>query len=83
MSDTSCYVQGKEVTVRPALLEDYNEVLDIIPNMYEGADYMPVTYYSYFSDPQAHPFVGVVDGKVVSKGFHEAILSIDSLQVEF
>ena len=83
MSDRSYYVQGKEVTVRPALLEDYNEVLDIIPNMYEGADYMPVTYHSYFSDPQAHPFVGVFDGKVVSEGFHEAILTIDSLQVEF
>ena len=77
MSDTSCYVQSKEVTVRPALLEDYNEVLDIIPNMYEGGDYMPVTYHSYFSDPQAHPFVGVVDGKVVSEGFHEAILSTE------
>ena len=75
MSDTSCYVQGKEVTVRPALLEDYNEVLDIIPNMYEGGDYLPVTYYSYFSDPQAHPFVGVVDGKVVSEGFYVPILS--------
>ena len=36
MSDTSCYVRGKEVTIRPALLEDYNEVLDIIPHMYEG-----------------------------------------------
>ena len=83
MSDRSYYVQGKEVTVRPALLEDYNEVLDIIPNMYEGGDYMPVTYHSYFSDPQAHPFVGVIDGKVVSEGFHEAILTIDSLQVEF
>ena len=75
MRDMSCYVQGKEVTVRPALLEDYNEVLDIIPHMYEGGDYMPVTYHSYFSYPQAHPFVGVVDGKVVSEGFHEAILS--------
>ena len=78
MSDTSCYVQGKEVTVRPALLEDYNEVLDIIPNMYEGGDYMPVTYHSYFSDPQAHPFVGVVDEKVVSEVFQEAILSTES-----
>ena len=77
MSDTSCYVQGKGVTVRPALLDDYNEVLDIIPNMYEGGDYMPVTYHSYFSDPQAYPFVGVVDGKVVSEGFHEAILSTE------
>ena len=78
MSDTSYYVQGKEVTVRPALLEDYNEVLDIIPNMYEGGDYMPVTYHSYFSDPQAHPFVGVVDEKVVSEVFQEAILSTES-----
>ena len=76
MSDTSYKVLRKEVTVRPALLEDYNEVLDIIPNMYEGGDYLPVTYHSYFSDPQAHPFVGVVDGKVVSEGFHEAIVSI-------
>ena len=74
MSDASCYVQGKEVTVRPALLEDYNEVLDIIPNMYEGGDHLPVTYHSYFSDPQAYPFVGVVDGKVVSEGFHKLIV---------
>ena len=78
MSDTSCYVRGKEVTVRPALLEDYNDVLDIIPNMYEGGDYMPVTYYSYFSDPQTYPFVGVVEGKVVSEGFHDAILLTES-----
>ena len=76
MSDMSGYIKRKEVTVRPALLEDYNEVLDIIPNMYEGGDYLPVTYHSYFSDPQAHPFVGVVDGKVVSVAFHEAIVSI-------
>ena len=76
MSDTSGYIKQIEVTVRPSLLEDYNEVLDIIPNMYEGGDYLPVTYHSYFSDPKAHPFVGVVDGKVVSEGFHEPILSI-------
>ena len=76
MSDTSCYARGKEVIVRPALLEDYNEVLDIIPSMYEGGDYLPVTYHGYFSDPQAHPFVGVVEGKVVSVAFHEAIVSI-------
>ena len=69
MSDTSRYIQRKEVIVRPALLEDYNEVLDIIPNMYEGGDHLPVTYHSYFSHPQAHPFVGVVDGKVVREGF--------------
>ena len=81
MSDMSGYIKRKEVTVRPALLEDYNEVLDIIPNMYEGGDYLPVTYHSYFSDPQAHPFVGVVDGKVVSKGFHEPILSIIWLEI--
>ena len=76
MSDKSCNIQSKEVTVRPALLEDYNEVLDIIPNMYEGGDCLQVTYHGYFSDPQAHPFVGVVDGKVVSEGFHDTNLSI-------
>ena len=66
-----CYFPGKkdEILIRPALPTDYNAVLDIIPNMYEGGDYLPVTYHSYFSDPKAHPFVGEVDGKVVSYGF--------------
>ena len=55
-----------KVHVRPARPDDYEGVMAIIPDLWGAVDYMPVMYHTYFSDPCAHPYVGVVEGKVVS-----------------
>ena len=54
------------IRVREAKPKDYEAVLAIIPHIYNGGDYIPATFHSYFSDPQAHPYVTAMDGKVVS-----------------
>ena len=55
-----------KIYVRPAKPDDYEGVMAIAPNLWGGTDYLPSNYYTYFSNPFAHPFVGQVDGKVVS-----------------
>ena len=64
------FLQGTKVIpkvhVRPARPDDYEGVMAIIPDLWGAVDYMPVMYHTYFSDPCAHPYVGVVEGKVVS-----------------
>ena len=55
-----------KVHVRPARPDDYEGVMAIIPDLWGAVDYMPVMYHTYFSNPCAHPYVGVVEGKVVS-----------------
>ena len=54
-----------EIYVRPAGPKDYDGVMAIIPDLWGGTDHLPLNYHSFFNDPQAHPFVGEVDGKLV------------------
>ena len=57
------------ITFRRATLADYDDVMNINENVYEGADYLPARYYSFCQDPQRHMFVAEDDGKVVSRLF--------------
>ena len=55
----------KQIRVRPADLNDYESVLAIGPYFKAAVHPVTIMYHSYFSDPQAHPFVTEIDGEVV------------------
>ena len=59
---------GEIVTLeyRRATLEDYEGVMDINRNVYNGLDYLPDLYDRYISDPFRLAYVAVIDGKIVS-----------------
>ena len=65
---TNSSLQGANImiNIREAKPSDYDAVLAIVPDHLNNSDYMPATYHHYFSDPNAHPFVAEVNGKVVS-----------------
>ena len=55
-----------EIVFRQATSDDYENVMNISDNIYEGMDHLPVRYHDYCKDPQRHMFVAEADGKVVS-----------------
>ena len=60
----------KQIHVRPACPNDYELVLAIGPDFKAAVHPVTIMYHSYFSDPQAHPFVTEIDGEVVRLLFY-------------
>ena len=58
------YMNG--LVCRLATIEDYQSVVDIDNNVYEGADYVPYMYHQYVNDPNRLCFVAIKDKEVVS-----------------
>ena len=56
-----------QVTVRLATVDDYERVLDIDRNLYDGEDYLPYKYHKFLRDPNRSVFIGEIDGKAVSE----------------
>ena len=54
-----------DIVVRKARPEDYEAVMDIDRNMYNGTDYLPSKYHQYLKDPNRHAYVCESDGNVV------------------
>ena len=54
------------LVVRYATLDDYEAVLAINKNIYEGLDYVPAMYKSFIADPNAMAFVLEINNIVVS-----------------
>ena len=54
------------VVVRAAGPSDYDAVMAVSDNIYDGMDYLPVLYHTFIHDPNSHMFVAEVNGKVVS-----------------
>ena len=52
--------------IREATPGDYEAVMAIDKNIYDGYDYLPKLYHSYMRDPRRISFVLEMDGKVVS-----------------
>ncbi len=50
---------------RLATVEDYQGVVDIDHNIYDGADYIPYRYHQYIKDPNRLCFVATKDKEVV------------------
>ena len=59
---------GETVTpeYRRATLKDYEGVMDINRNVYNGLDYLPDKYERYISDPYRLAYVAVINEKIVS-----------------
>ena len=53
------------VKVRPATIRDYNDVVGIIPDLYDGLDYLPAHFCKYIRDPHYRLVVAELHGKVV------------------
>jgi len=54
------------VSVRPATFSDYEAVMDIDRNLFQGLDYLPSMFYQFLHRKQHFLYVGELDGKVVS-----------------
>ena len=54
------------VWVRDADLKDYDAVMALNRNVYDGSDYLPVMYRSFLQDKRFHGFVAETDAGVVS-----------------
>ena len=53
------------VSVRFATLADYKAVLAIHGNVFDGFDYLQMTYFDFLRDKNAYNFVAELDGEVV------------------
>lgn len=56
--------------VRLAREEDYDGVVAINDNIYDGMDYLPGLYRSYLRNPLRILIVGVLKGQIVSDTKH-------------
>ena len=56
-----------EITFREATAADYDDVMKISDNIYEGLDYLPARYHEFCEDPERHMFVAEDEGRVVSQ----------------
>ena len=59
-------LSGK-VHVRPATAKDYEDVMNIDRDVYEGFDYLPTLYYPFLHHPDFQLYVVEVGGKIVSE----------------
>ena len=55
------------IQFRDATPADYDDVMNINDNIYNGQDYLPSYYHDFCKDPQCHMFVTGDEGKVVSR----------------
>ena len=58
---------SSSIQFRDATPADYDDVMNINDNIYEGHDYLPSYYHDFCKDPQCHMFVAEDEGKVVSR----------------
>ncbi len=55
-----------DINIRKATVDDYEGVLNINTDVYDGTDYLPIMYHHFIRDPKADCYVAEVDGKIVS-----------------
>ena len=58
--------QPEGLTFRDATEDDYEAVLAINNNVYDGRDYIPDRYHRFLKDPSKYAYVAEKDGKIVS-----------------
>ena len=56
---------SSDVTIRRATSADYDSVMDIDDNVYNGMDYLPSTYQGFLMDENCHMLLAEIRGKVV------------------
>ena len=58
-----------DVEVRAARFEDYQSVMDISHDIYNGRDYLPNMYHVFLQDKNSNCFVILLNGRIVSTLF--------------
>ena len=58
-----------DVEVREARFEDYQAVMDISLDIYNGRDYLPKMYRVFLHDKNSNCFVILLNGRIVSTSF--------------
>ena len=58
-----------EVEVRAARFEDYQAVMDISHDIYNGRDYLPKMYYVFLQDKNSNCFVILLNSRIVGTSF--------------
>ena len=66
-------LEDSDIHIRPATCGDYEAVVNILPDAFDGFDYLPTVYFEYLHNPKNVAVVAEVRGKVVSAS--KAILS--------
>ena len=56
----------KSIKVRKATFQDYEAILDINRNVFQGFDYLPSWFYEMMHNPCSIAWVQEIKGKVVS-----------------
>ena len=69
-------MQNTSICVRRAKSEDYEPILDINRDVYEGFDYLPASFHTLLHNPDVHMFVTEREGKIVSNCFNEEFTCI-------
>ena len=59
--------KANDIKVREATPDDYEAVMAIDTNIYDGYDYLPKMYHTYMKDPRRTGYVLEVNGRIVSK----------------
>ena len=55
---------------RPAVLSDLQGVLDVVPGIYDGMDYVPDQWQEFINNPDFIPFVACVKDEIASIPLH-------------
>ena len=60
-------MEKRNIEVREAGFSDYQEVMRIDDNIYNGRDYLGTMYYVLMQDTNSNCFVILLNGRIVSK----------------
>ena len=59
-------METRNIEVREAGFSDYQEVMRIDDNIYNGRDYLGIMYYVLMRDTNSNCFVILLNGRIVS-----------------
>jgi hypothetical protein len=66
MVDQELYILDGDTVVRSAKISDFQAVMDIDDNVYDGLDYLPSMYFQFLQSRHHLMVVWEVSGKIVS-----------------
>ena len=59
-------IRMQDFTTRRATADDFEAILSIHDDLYEGIDYIPTIYHDLLKDPKCYLHVAEKDGEIVS-----------------
>jgi hypothetical protein len=66
MATSAFFERVDNYVIREATPDDYQSVVNIINNVYDGEDYLPALYHCYLQSRKCKILVGDQDGELVS-----------------